>query len=58
MYGKEWYISVGEKKASWQAHFFLFVKQMLKAQVKRKLDTCNCTDVLTHCNTLDVASDQ
>ena len=40
MYGKEWYISVGEKKASWQAHFFLFVKQMLKASVKRKFDTC------------------
>lgn len=25
----------GEKKASWQARFFLFVKQMLKASVKR-----------------------
>ncbi|EJB8578668.1 hypothetical protein M0O54_19670 [Acinetobacter lactucae] len=32
--------SSGEKKASWQARFFLFVKQMLKASVKRKFDTC------------------
>ena len=31
---------IGEKKASWPAHFFLFVKQMLKASVKRKFDTC------------------
>lgn len=29
--------SSGEKKASWQARFFLFVKQMLKASVQRKL---------------------
>jgi len=26
---------LGEKKASWQARFFLFVKQMLKASIKR-----------------------
>lgn len=32
--------SSGEKKASWQARFFLFVKQMLKASIKRKFDTC------------------
>lgn len=32
--------SSGEKKASWQARFFLFVKQTLKASVKLKFDTC------------------
>ena len=29
-----------KKKASWQARFFLFVKQTLKASVKLKFDTC------------------
>lgn len=47
--------SIGEKKASWQARFFLFVKQMLKTLVQHKLDTCNCTDVLKYCNTLDIS---
>ena len=30
----------GEKKAGLQTRFFSFVKQMLKASVKRKFDTC------------------
>jgi hypothetical protein len=32
--------SAGEKKVGLQTYFFLFVKQTLKASVKRKFDTC------------------
>jgi hypothetical protein len=31
---------LGEKKAGRQTYFIFFVKQMLKASVQRKFDTC------------------